>query len=187
VSDDHRDDPIAAATERTIQALGYEPDAHLTGTPGRVARFMRQWHTVGHEPPKLTTFPNEPRVDQLVLVKGIRFYSLCAHHGLPFVGEAAVGYIPRDSVLGLSKFARVVDHFARRFQVQERLTEQVASYLIEGLDPAGLGVVLSAEHFCMSMRGIQRPGHRTTTSALYGALKDQGPARAELMALYREA
>jgi GTP cyclohydrolase I len=178
---------LAAAWRTVIRGLGYDPqDAHLVDSPSRVARFMTEWHTMGKSPPKLTTFPNKPRCDELVVVSGIRFHSLCAHHGLPFVGTAAIGYVPGDKVLGLSKFARVVDHYANRFQVQEKLTTEVADYLSGVLQPVALGVVLRAEHFCMSMRGVKKGGHATTTSAMRGDFRDEAAARAELLALIRE-
>jgi len=164
-------------------ALGYDlDDPHLSGSPGRIARFWSEWHTVGRPPPKLTTFPAE-HYDQIVVVDGIRFYALCAHHGLPFHGDAAVGYLPGARLVGLSKFARVVDHYARRFTTQERMTEEIADHLSAGLEPRGLGVVVRAEHLCMSMRGIQRPGHSTVTSAMRGVFLDKPEARAELLAL----
>ena len=170
-----------------VSALGYDDraDPHLADTPERVGRFMAAWHTMGKPPPKLTTFPNEPRVDELVACGGLRFYSLCAHHGLPFFGTCAIGYIPGDRVLGLSKFARVLDHFAHRFQVQERLTKHIADYLFDSLQPLGLGIVLRAEHLCMSMRGVERPHHTTVTSDMRGAFRDSPSARAELLALVR--
>lgn len=176
---------IGAAWETIIRELGYDPnDPHLTGSPERVARFLAEWHTkAGVAPPTLTTFPNEPKVDELVACGGISFYSVCAHHGLPFYGQAAIGYIPGKSVLGLSKFARVVHHFANRFQVQERLTNDIAKYLEDELEPIGIGVVLSAEHMCMSMRGVRSGGHTTVTSDMRGAFRSKPEARAELMSL----
>lgn len=178
---------VEQAWRQLVQALGYDmKDPHLTDSPARVARFLSEWHTQTSDPPKLTTFPNDPKVDELVAVGRIPFYSLCAHHGLPFSGHASVGYIPKDKVLGLSKFARVIDHFARRFQVQERLTHEVASYLQQELDPVGVGVVMKAEHLCMSMRGVERPGHLTVTSDLRGAFRDHAAARSELLALLAE-
>lgn len=172
--------PIERAWRGVIKTLGYDPtDPHLVGSPARVARFFEEWHQRHKAPPALTTFPNEPPVDQLVVTSGIVFYSVCAHHGVPFFGTAAIGYIPSDKVLGLSKFARVVDYHANRFQTQERLTQEIAATLDKALNPVGLGVVLQAEHLCMSMRGIRKPGHRTTTSAMLGALRDATSARAE--------
>ncbi len=174
---------VRAAWQAIIDSLGYNPkDPHLAGTPDRVARFMADWHTVGKPPPPLTTFPNDG-TDEMVLVGGIQFYSMCAHHALPFCGEAAIGYIPGQRIVGLSKLARVVDHYARRFQVQEGLTKEIADHLERELAPVGVGVVLRAEHLCMSMRGIQKPGHRTVTSDLRGALRGKPEARAEFLAL----
>lgn len=176
---------ITAAWRQIIEALGYDPeDPHLRDSPERVARYLAEWHTFfGTEPPKMTVFPNDPKVDELVLVGDLRFYSVCAHHGLPFFGTAAVGYIPRDSVVGLSKIARVVRHFSRRFQVQERLTSEIAAFLEDQLKPVAVGVVMSGEHLCMSMRGVSQPGHVTTTSDLRGAFRDKDAARHELMAM----
>src|SRR5262245_56283373 len=129
---------------KCIEELGYDlSDPHLSGSPLRIARFWREWHTKKQPLPALTTFPADG-VHGLVTVAGLRFYSLCAHHGLPFFGQAAVGYIPAEIVVGLSKIPRVLDHFAHRFQTQERLTEQVADYLAHELSPLGLGVVLRA-------------------------------------------
>jgi GTP cyclohydrolase I len=133
----------------------------------------------------LTTFPNDEGYDELVVAKDIPFSSLCEHHLLPFVGVAHVAYIPRDRILGLSKLARVVEMFARRLQVQERLTTQVASWLDERLDPKGVGVVLEAEHMCMSIRGVRAPGARTVTSAVHGRVRDDPRTRAEFLALVR--
>jgi GTP cyclohydrolase IA len=175
---------IAAAWRSIVTELGYDPfDPHLTNTPARIERFFREWHTIGKPPPAMTLFPNEPRVDEMVVTSGIVFHSLCAHHGAPFFGTATIGYIPGENVLGLSKFARVVDHFAHRFQTQERLTHDIACALSEALQPIGLGVVLRAEHLCMSMRGVNKPGHRTTTSVMSGALRDKPEARSELLHL----
>ena len=176
--------PIGSYWASIITNLGYDlADHHLKDSPGRVARFMEKWHTIGKEPPKLTCFENVEKYDQLVTVGGIRFFSMCAHHGLPFSGIAAVGYIPDKKVVGLSKLARVVDHFSRRFQVQERLTKEIAGYLHEQLEPLAIGVVMSAEHLCMSMRGIERPGHFTVTSSMQGSFRNEPEARAELLAL----
>src|SRR3712207_6385966 len=130
-----------------------------------------------------TTFPNDGGYDELVVATGIPFHSLCEHHLLPFVGVAHVGYLPGERIIGLSKLARVVDHVGRRVQVQERLTTQVARWLDEHLRPQGVGVVLEAEHMCMSLRGVQKAGARTVTSALFGAVRDDSRTRAEFLAL----
>lgn len=181
-----RDEALSQAWAQVIHSLGYDARGHhLRDSPARVARFMSAWHTNGLKPPKLTVFPNSERYDQLVTVGGMRFFSMCAHHGLPFYGIAAVGYIPGKSVVGLSKLARVVDHFSRRFQTQEQLTHDVARYLLTQLKPKAVGVVMEAEHFCMSMRGIERPGHCTRTSAMLGAFRSKPAARAELLGLLR--
>lgn len=175
---------LEAAWGTVIGGLGYNTkDEHLVDSPKRVARFMKAWHTVGQKPPKLTCFPNTEKYDQVVAVGGIRFYSMCAHHGLPFFGVAAIGYIPDKKVVGLSKLARVVDYFGRRFQVQERLTGEIANYLMEQLQPVGVGVVMKAEHLCMSMRGIERPMHNTITSSMLGAFRAEPETRAELLTL----
>ncbi len=177
---------LERAWRTVISGLGYDPkNPHLKDSPARVARFMAGWHTEGKEPPPLTVFPNKG-CDELVAVGGLRFHSLCAHHGLPFTGVAAIGYVPSKHVLGLSKFARVVDHFAHRFQVQEELTTDIADALTEALDPVALAVVLRAEHFCMSMRGVCKPGHFTVTSAMRGDFRKTPSARAELLNLIRE-
>lgn len=176
---------LAQHWKALLEALGYDlNDPHLVDSPERVGRFLDEWHSVAKEPPKLTTFPNDG-CDELVAVGGIRFYSMCAHHGLPFGGRVAIGYLPGARVLGLSKFARVVDHFAHRFQTQERLTKQVADHLQQALDPIGVGVVMRAEHLCMSLRGVERPGHVTVTSDLRGAFRSKPEARAELLALVK--
>ena len=175
---------IAAAWHTLLFELGYDPDsAHFADTPRRVARFVSEWHTIGQSPPRLTTFPNDPRVDQMIIVGGLPFYSMCAHHGVPFFGTATVGYLPGESVLGLSKFARVVDHFAHRYTTQETITKLVADYLQAQLKARGVGVMLRAEHLCMSMRGVLKPGHRTTTSEIHGVLRESPEARAEFLAL----
>jgi GTP cyclohydrolase I len=121
-----------------------------------------------------------------VVARGIPFHSLCEHHLLPFVGVAHVAYLPGERILGLSKLARVVDHFARALQVQERLTVQVAGWLERELDPKGVGVVLEAEHMCMSLRGVQKAGSTTVTSALRGAVRDDPRTRQEFLALAKD-
>jgi GTP cyclohydrolase IA len=131
----------------------------------------------------LTTFPNDEGYDELVLARDIPFQSLCQHHLLPFRGVAHVGYIPGERILGLSKLARVVELFARGLQVQERLTQQVADCLETQLKPKGVGVVMEAEHSCMSMRGVKAVGSRTVTSAVHGLLRDDGRSRQEFFSL----
>jgi GTP cyclohydrolase I len=174
------------AAERAVAdllvALGQEPDhEHLRDTPRRVAAAYAELLT-----PRAfsaTTFPNEEGYDELVLARDIPFHSLCQHHMLPFKGWAHVGYLPGERILGLSKLARVVELFARGLQVQERLTKQIADWLQSHLEPKGVGVVLEAEHLCMSLRGVQADGSRTVTSALHGLLREDPATRAEFFAL----
>lgn len=167
---------------RLLAALGVDLSApDLEATPGRMVRALKEMTT----PPTFTATDFEASVEpgQLVLVRDIRLVSVCEHHVLPFVGVAHVGYVPRKRILGLSKVARVVHHCARRLQVQERLTGQIADWMVDHLDPAGVAVLLSAEHTCMTLRGVGATGSRTTTSALRGVLLDDPAARAEFMTL----
>jgi GTP cyclohydrolase I len=133
----------------------------------------------------LTTFANDEGYDELVLVRDIPVRSLCEHHMLPFAGVAHVGYLPGERILGLSKFARMVDFYARRAQTQERLTKQIADHLDRQLAPRGVGVVISAEHSCMSLRGARAAGTRTVTSTLLGRLREDPATRAEFLGLTR--
>jgi GTP cyclohydrolase I len=177
-------DAAAAATavRQLLHALGVDTDAaHLVDTPRRVAEAYAEFLTP--EPFHLTTFPNDEGYDELVVARDIPFRSLCEHHLLPFVGVAHVGYLPGDRIVGLSKLARVVQRFARSLQVQERLTQQVAQLLDTELGPKGVGVVLEAEHMCMSLRGVQATGSRTVTSALRGRLRQDPRSRQEFLAL----
>jgi GTP cyclohydrolase I len=134
-------------------------------------------------PFELTTFPNDEGYDELVLVRAIPVRSICEHHLLPFTGVAHVGYLPGERIVGLSKLARIVEHFACRPQVQERLTKQVADSLQDRLAPRGVGVVIEADHSCMTLRGVQAPGAMTVTSTLLGTLRDDARSRAEFFAL----
>ncbi|WP_229881307.1 GTP cyclohydrolase I FolE [Amycolatopsis bartoniae] len=174
------------AAQRAIRdllvALGKDPESeHLADTPRRVAKSYAE--LLNPREFQLTTFPNDEGYDELVLAKRIPFSSLCEHHMLPFYGVAHVGYLPGERILGLSKLARVVELFARDLQVQERLTKQVADWLQEHLAPKGVGVVLEAEHLCMSLRGVQAAGSRTVTSALHGLLREDRGTRQEFFAL----
>jgi GTP cyclohydrolase IA len=165
-----------------LTALGRDPQsAHLADTPRRVANAYAEMLTPREF--ELTTFPNDEGYDELVLAKDIPVQSLCEHHLLPFQGVAHVGYLPGDRILGLSKLARVVELFARDFQVQERLTKQVADWLQDHLDPKGVGVVIEAEHQCMSLRGVRAAGSRTVTSSLQGVLRNNPSSRQEFFAL----
>jgi GTP cyclohydrolase IA len=165
-----------------LTALGVELDREeLQETPGRMARAYAELLTP--KPFELTTFPNDEGYDELVLARDIPFRTVCEHHLLPFAGVAHVGYLPADRILGLSKLARLVDHFAARPQTQERLTKQIADALVEHLGPRGAGVVLEAEHSCMTLRGVRALGAKTVTSALLGTLRDDLGSRAEFFAL----
>jgi GTP cyclohydrolase I len=165
-----------------LAALGQDPsDEQLLDTPRRVAASYAE--LLAPTPFTLTTFPNDEGYDELVLAKAIPFSSLCQHHLLPFTGIAHVGYLPAGRILGLSKLARVVELFARRLQLQERLTTQVADWLQVQLEPKGVGVVLEAEHLCMSQRGVQATGARTVTSTLHGLLRTAPRSRQEFFAL----
>jgi GTP cyclohydrolase I len=177
-------DPAAVerAARELLEALGADlTDESLRETPRRMAAAYAELLTP--EPFNATTFPNDGDYDELVVVRDIPFHSLCEHHLLPFVGVAHVGYIPRERIVGLSKLGRVVDHFARNLQVQERLTTQVAGWFQRELSPKGVGVVLEAEHTCMSLRGATKPGTRTVTSALHGLVRDDPRTRQEFLAL----
>lgn len=165
-----------------LRALGKDPSSeHLAETPRRVADAYAELLTPHSF--DLTSFPNDEAYDELVLARDIAFHSLCEHHLLPFHGVAHVGYLPGERILGLSKLARVVDLHARDLQVQERLTKQVADWLQSRLAPRGVGVVIEAEHLCMSMRGVRAVGSRTVTSALLGCLRDDDRTRAEFLSL----
>ncbi|MEV6628506.1 GTP cyclohydrolase I FolE [Amycolatopsis sp. NPDC051106] len=174
------------AAERAVadllRALGKDPSSeHLGDTPRRVANAYAEM--LRPRDFKLTTFPNDEGYDELVLAKSIPVQSLCEHHLLPFRGVAHVGYLPGERILGLSKLARVVELFARDLQVQERLTKQVADWLQEHLAPKGVGVVIEAEHLCMSLRGVRATGALTVTSALHGVLREEPKSRQEFFAL----
>jgi GTP cyclohydrolase IA len=174
-----------AAAERAARdlllAIGADLDAPgLAQTPRRVAASLAELVTPAEF--EATLFPNEG-YDELVLVRNISFQTLCMHHLLPFQGEAHVAYLPGDTIVGISKLARVVEAFARDLQLQERMTQQIADWLEQELAPRGVGVVLSAEHTCMTIRGVRKPGARTVTSAVRGALRDDPRTRQELLSL----
>jgi GTP cyclohydrolase I len=173
------------AVRDLLVALGRDPgDDGLAETPRRVAAAFAEMLT--HDPVELTTFHNDADYDELVVVREIPFHSLCEHHLLPFHGVAHVAYLPGERIIGLSKLARVVELHARELQLQERLTMQVAECLQEHLQPKGVGVVIEAEHLCMSLRGVQKAGTRTTTSALLGLLRDDARTRSEFFSLVQD-
>jgi GTP cyclohydrolase I len=171
-----------AAAADLLEALGCDlTNESVRETPRRLAETYAELLTP--RPFNPTTFPNDEGYDELVVARDIRFHSLCEHHLLPFHGVAHVGYLPGERIVGLSKLGRVVDFYARRLQVQERLTTQVARWLCDTLEPRGVGVVIQAEHLCMSLRGVQKPGARTITSALHGVVRDDPRTRQEFLAL----
>jgi GTP cyclohydrolase I len=175
-------DGAADAVRHLLTALGQDVESpHLQDTPRRVAAAYAELLTP--EPFTMTTFPNDAEYDELVLVRDVPFRSLCEHHLLPFHGIAHIGYLPADRIVGLSKLARVVEHYARGLQVQERLTQQIADCLEQHLRPTGVAVVLEAEHLCMSVRGVRAAGARTVTSALRGVHRDRAATRQEFFAL----
>ena len=172
------------AIKDLFEALRVDMSApDLVDTPRRVAAMYEELLTPKDFNP--TTFPNDDGYDELVLSKNIPFTSLCAHHALPFSGVAHVGYLPGERILGLSKLARVVHYFSRSLQVQERLTKQVADWLDRELSPRGVGVVIEAEHMCMTIRGVQAAGSKTVTSTMYGLLRERVATRQEFLSLIR--
>ena len=176
----------AAAAERAalelLRAIGADVDSpDLLETPRRVAASFAELVTPAEF--GATLFPNDGCYDELVVVRDIPFHTLCMHHLLPFHGHAHVAYLPGEAIIGISKLARVVEAFARDLQLQERLTVQIADWLEQQLAPRGLGVVLSAEHMCMTIRGVRKPGSRTLTSALRGSLRDDARTRQEFFSL----
>lgn len=170
------------AAAHLLVALGADlTEAGLRETPRRMVAAYAELLTP--QPFHPTTFPNEEAYDELIVVRAIPFHSLCTHHLLPFQGVAHVGYLPGERIVGLSKLGRVIEHFARDFQTQERLTTQVAGWLERELAPKGVGVVLDAEHLCMSLRGVKKLGAKTVTSALHGLVRDDARTRQEFLAL----
>ena len=176
---------LAAAEQAAaafLVALGVDLDTEsLAATPARMARAYAEMSSP--RPFELTTFPNDAKYDELIIARSLPVQSVCEHHLLPFLGVAHVGYLPGERILGLSKLARVVELFSRRPQVQERLTQQVADWLQDQLAPRGVGVVVEAEHLCMTVRGVQVPGATTVTSALHGQLRSDAASRAEFFTL----
>ena len=178
---------IERAVREILLAVGEDPDRDgLADTPARVARmYAEQFAGLRQRPEDVLTTVFDSEHDEIVLVRDIEMYSMCEHHLVPFFGRAHIGYIPngKGEITGLSKLARLVDVYARRPQMQERMTCQVADALMHILEPRGVIVVLEAEHLCMSMRGVRKPGARTVTSAVRGAFRDSNVTRAEAMSL----
>jgi GTP cyclohydrolase I len=178
-------DPIEHAVRDILSEIGEDPDRDgLRGTPERIHRMYHELTAGYHVDPERLINGAIFAVDysEMVVVKGIEFYSLCEHHLLPFFGTAAVGYLPRDQVIGLSKIPRIVEMYARRLQVQERLTQQVADFLMERIDPLGVGVVIEAQHLCTSMRGVRKGGTTMVTSAVLGQFRRSQRSRDEFLA-----
>jgi GTP cyclohydrolase I len=176
---------VRRAAADLLRALGADVDSEpLRETPRRVADAYAELLTP--RPFRATTFANDDGYDGLIVARAIPFHSLCMHHMLPFHGIAHIGYLPAERIIGLSKLGRVVEMFARDLQIQERLTVQIADWLQSELAPNGVGVVLEAEHMCMSLRGVQKLGAKTVTSALLGAVRDDARTRQEFLALTRK-
>jgi GTP cyclohydrolase I len=176
---------VEAAVQQILLEIGEDPERQgLTGTPGRVHRMYTELTAGYHVDPErlINGAIFDIAYSEMVLVKGIPFYSLCEHHLLPFFGTASVAYIPRGRVIGLSKIPRIVEMYARRLQVQERLTQQIADFLQERLEPQGVGVVLEATHLCAVMRGVRKPGTVMTTSSVLGLFRTRDRTRAEFFA-----
>ena len=179
-----RRERIGNLTHDWLEAIGEDPDREgLQKTPQRVAKAW-DFLTGGYRM-DLTEVANEAvfaaEGSQMVVVKDIEFYSMCEHHMLPFFGRAHIGYIPNKKILGLSKFARITDLFARRLQVQERITTQIAEAIMELLEPAGVGVVLEGQHLCMAMRGVQKQNSSTITTSMLGVFREDSKTRQEFM------
>lgn len=182
-------DQIEQAFRAILEAIGENPDREgLAETPRRVARMYEEIFTgMNVDPSQLLDVSFTEYHDELILVKDIPVYSMCEHHFLPFYGWAHVAYIPKGGkVVGISKLARVVEAFARRPQLQERLTSQIADCIFKTLNPMGVGVVIQAEHMCMTMRGVRKPGSMTITSAVRGIFESRPETRAELFALIQK-
>jgi GTP cyclohydrolase IA len=176
------------AVKIILAAIGEDPNRHgLKETPARVARMYAEiFSGISSDPAKEIKIFHEGEHEEMIMVKDIPFYSVCEHHLVPFIGKAHVAYIPtKGKVTGLSKLVRVVEGFAKRLQVQERLTSQIADTLMEKLDPRGVLVIIEAEHLCMSMRGIKKPGSVTVTSAVRGIFRKNTTTKAEALALIR--
>ena len=178
-------DRIAGHVRGILEALGLDlEDPNLKETDQRVARmYQEMFHGLkeGSEP-KITTFPNDENYQAMVMERDLPFYSMCAHHLVPFYGHAHIAYIPTDRILGLSKFSRILEFYAKRPQLQERITEQVVDYLVQRLKPIGAMVVLEARHLCVEMRGVKKAGALTVTSAIRGSFHER-PVREEFLDL----
>jgi GTP cyclohydrolase I len=188
-SDEVYDPDFEGIVRQMLVRIGEDPERDgLRRTPLRVAKAM-DFLTSGYDMTVQDVVRNavfEEKCEEMVIVKDIEFYSMCEHHILPFFGKAHVAYLPDNKVIGLSKVARIVDVFARRLQVQERLTNQIADAMMEILNPHGVAVIIKASHFCMMMRGVQKQNSSTVTSAMRGTFRENARSRAELMDLIKD-
>ena len=180
-------DKIMAATRMILEAIGEDPDREgLRDTPRRVADLYAEvFEGMQSDPREHLAVGFEEQHKEMVILKDIPFHSYCEHHLLPFTGKAHVGYIPNGRIVGLSKLARVVEGYARRPQLQERLTSQIADAIIEAISPRGVGVVIEAQHLCMIIRGVKKPGSTMVTSAMRGLFRTNPPTRAEFLQFIR--
>ena len=178
---------VRDAVRRILEAIGEDPDREgLVDTPRRIAEMYGELFAgLRQDPRDVLSAGFQESHREMVILKNIPFYSLCEHHFLPFHGQAHVGYVPQGRIVGASKIARVVDILARRPQMQERLTSQIADAIVEGLSPDGVAVIIEAEHLCMTMRGVQKPGTTLITSAIRGAFRRRAVTRSEFLALVR--
>jgi GTP cyclohydrolase IA len=178
-------DAVVESVRKLLVAIGEDPDREgLADTPRRIAEMYREvFAGLDQDPTKVLSVGFEEGHEEMVVVRDIPFYSMCEHHFLPFHGVAHVGYIPKGRVVGISKLARAVDIFAKRPQVQERLTSQIADALMEVLRPRGAAVVVEAEHLCMTMRGVKKPGSKVVTSAMRGIFRTKAATRNEFMSI----
>ena len=186
----NRDDAsrrIAAAVREILSALGEDPDRQgVQKTPERVARmYLELFEGLGDDPERHFQAVFTEQYDEMVILRDLPFNSMCEHHLLPFMGKAHIGYLPRGRVIGISKLARVIDSFAHRPQVQERLTSQIADMIMHQLEPKGVAVVMEAQHTCMIVRGVKKPGSVMITSALRGLCKTNPSTRSEVLSLLR--
>jgi GTP cyclohydrolase IA len=178
---------IISAVREILEAIGEDPEREgLRGTPRRIAdMYAEVFAGLSIYPSEYLKVGFEERHKEMIVLRDIPFNSVCEHHLLPFVGTAHIGYIPAGRIVGLSKLARVVEGFAKRPQLQERLTSQIADTIVEALNPSGVGVVIEAQHFCMIIRGVKKPGSTMVTSAMRGLFKTNPPTRAEFLEFLR--
>ncbi|MDP9269666.1 MAG: GTP cyclohydrolase I FolE [Chloroflexota bacterium] len=190
MTDEPSDGEIARAVRTLLQEIGEDPDRPgLAGTPERVGRMYAEL-TSGYQadPDGLINGATyQVDYDEMVVVRDIEFYSLCEHHLLPFFGRVSVGYLPRGTVIGLSKIPRIVELYAKRLQIQERMTTEIATFLMERLDPKGVGCVVEASHLCTMMRGVKKEQARMVTSAMLGTFRRDGRTRNEFLRLIGKA